>query len=143
MIVLDTNVLSELIRPAADPAVVAWTDGIESAELLITAISAAEMRAGVRILPPGRRKTRIQDEVEHLIGETFAGYVLAFDVDTSPFYADILARRRRAGSPIAGLDAQIAAICRQHDADLATRNSKDFAATGVALIDPWQADPQS
>jgi predicted nucleic acid-binding protein len=83
-------------------------------------------------LPAGRRRAKLDDQVEALITETFAGAVLAFDADSAPHYAHVVAARARAGVPIAGLDAQIAAICRQHEAMLATRNLRDFARTGHA-----------
>jgi predicted nucleic acid-binding protein len=139
MIVLDTNVLSELFRSKPAPQVVAWLDGQDSSELVTTAITAAELRAGVAQLPNGSRKTRIGDRVEQLLTQTFAGYILAFDVHSSAYYAQVLAARKRSGSPISGLDAQIAALCRQHEATLASRNVKDFAATGIDVVDPWLA----
>lgn len=139
MIVLDTNVLSELIKPEPDAGVLAWTDRQRSAELAITAVTAAELRAGVAIMPGGRRKVRIAQRIEQLIGTTFRDRVLAFDSRSSEQYADVVARRRRAGTPISILDAEIAAICRQHSATLATRNGKDFAGVGLDLIDPWSA----
>ena len=140
MIVLDTNVVSELMRPAPDAKVVAWVDRQPVTDLLITAITAAELRAGVALLPRGRRRTAIAEQIDALIDETFAGFVLPFDVESSGHYGDIVARRTRAGAPIAALDAQIAAVCRQHEAPLATRNHRDFADTGVDLIDPWAAE---
>jgi toxin FitB len=139
MIVLDTNVLSELVRPRPARGVVEWVDRIESSELMITAVTAAELRVGIAQLPNGQRKIRISGQVEALIAETFVGYVLPFDVISSEHYADIVAMRRSAGRPISALDAQIAAICRQHSAMLATRNIQDFAGTGVDVVDPWDA----
>lgn len=137
MIVLDTNVVSELARPAPSQAVIDWVDAQDSADLVITAVTAAEIRAGVSLLPSGRRQREIGQRMEAVITDTFAGHVLAFDVDSSPHYADILAIRTRAGRPIGGLDAQIAAVCAQHDATLATRNTADFDGIGVHLVDPW------
>ena len=142
MIVLDTNVVSELIRPSPDPNVIIWTDVQPVADLLITSITAAELRAGAALLPTGRRRTQIVDHIETLINETFAGAVLPFDADSGLFYAEIVAARRRAGRAIPALDAQIAAICRQHSATLATRNQRDFADTGIDLLDPWTAPRQ-
>lgn len=140
MIVLDTNVVSELAKPAPNPSVIDWIDAHESAELVITALTAAEVRAGVALLPSGRRKRQVGQLMEALLTETFAGHVLAFDVDSTPHYADILARRNRAGRAIGAVDAQIAAISRQHHATLATRNIADFTDTGVGLINPWTVD---
>jgi hypothetical protein len=86
VIVLDTNVVSELARPQPAPEVVAWVDAQDSADLVITAVTAAEIRAGVALLPTGRRRRQIAERMETLITETFAGYVLAFDVDSSARY---------------------------------------------------------
>jgi len=137
VIVLDTNVLSELVRPAPSPEVIAWIDAQDSTDLVITALTAAEVRAGVALLPSGRRKQDVGLRMESLLTETFAGFVLAFDIDSSEHYAEIVANRSRAGRPISTFDAQIAAVCRQHDALLATRNTADFTDTGVQLINPW------
>jgi predicted nucleic acid-binding protein len=137
MIILDTNVVSELMRPVPDARVIAWVDRQRVTELAITAVTAAELRAGVALLPAGRRRTRIGQHVTALIDETFAGSVLPFDIDSSTDYGEIVGRRHRTGAPISALDAQIAAACHQRAARLATRNVRDFAHTGVDLIDPW------
>ncbi|MBH0053000.1 type II toxin-antitoxin system VapC family toxin [Salinibacterium sp. SWN139] len=138
MIVLDTNVISELVKPAPSQQVIEWIDAQDSAGLVITALTAAEVRAGVALLPDGRRKQDVGVRMESLLTETFAGFVLAFDIDSSDHYADIVASRSRAGRPISTFDAQIAAVCRQHDAVLATRNTADFTDTGVSLLNPWK-----
>lgn len=137
MIVLDTNVVSELMKSSPDAAVVEWVDARDSSELVLTALTAAELRAGVALLPEGRRKADVGAKIEALLAETFAGFILGFDAESTGFYAQILAARARAGRPIAAFDAQIAAVCRQHDATLATRNTADFTGTDVNLIDPW------
>ncbi len=139
MIVLDTNVVSELARPTPSPAVIDWVDARDSSELVITALTAAEIRAGVALLPDGHRKHEIGIRMESLLTETFAGHVLAFDIDSSTHYAEILAARTRSGHPVDAFDAQIAAVCRQHESVLATRNTADFTDTGIALINPWDA----
>ncbi len=137
MIVLDTNVISEVFRPHPDAKVVAWLESL-SGEVAITAITLAELLAGVRRLPDGRRRTALAERIE----STLQPYrqsraVLAFDDAAADHYADILAARERAGLPISTADAQIAAICRRHEAVCATRNLKDFASTGIELVDPW------
>jgi len=137
VIVLDTNVVSELARPTPSQEVIEWVDVQESTGLVITALTAAEVRAGVALLPDGRTKLDVGLRMELLLTETFANFVLAFDIDSSAHYAEILAGRTRAGQPISAVDAQIAAICRQHEAVLATRNTADFANTGIRLINPW------
>lgn len=116
-----------------------WIDVHDSAELVITALTAAEVRAGVALLPSGRRKREIELRMEALLTETFAGYVLAFDINSTTHYAGILAARTRAGRTISAIDAQIAAICRQYQATLATRNTGDFMGTGIDLVNPWEA----
>ena len=137
MIVLDTSVVSELVRPSPNRSVVEWVDDHDSSELVITALTAAELRAGVALLPGGRRRDKLGIRIESLLVETFAGYVLAFDVGSSAYYANVLAVRTRNGLPISTFDAHIAAVCRQYDAVLATRNTTDFSGTEVALVNPW------
>jgi predicted nucleic acid-binding protein len=137
VIVLDTNVLSELIRPTPEPQVVTWVDDQDTSDLMITSITAAELRAGVAVLPRGRRKEKIALQIERLIREVFGGHVLPFDVDASSQYADIIATGRRTGHPMNAMDAQIAAMCRQRDATLATRNVEDFRSASLTVINPW------
>jgi toxin FitB len=137
MIVLDTNVVSELMRPAPQPAVVAWLDRQRGREVFLTAITVAELLYGVARLPVGRRKRTLQSLVAAMIDEDFDHRVLAFDELAAVHYADIVTRRDRAGRPISAADAQIAAICRSSGATLATRNVSDFSATAVTIVDPW------
>jgi predicted nucleic acid-binding protein len=137
VIVLDTNVVSELARPRPAAEVIDWVDAQDSANLVITAVTAGEIRAGVALLPTGRRRRQIAERMEALITETFAGYVVAFDVDSTESYARVVAMRTRAGRPISGFDAQIAAVCAQHGATLATRNLDDFDGLELDLINPW------
>ena len=137
MIVLDTNVISELFRREPDTGVVAWLESIDG-EVAITAVTLAELFAGVRRLPDSRRKSDLEAAVIAAV-EPYRGShaVLPFDDACAEPYAEILFDRERAGLPIATADAQIAAICRTHDAACATRNTKDFVETGIDLIDPW------
>lgn len=138
MIVLDTNVTSELMRPSPSSSVVAWVRAHDPAELYTTSITFAEIGFGIERLPGGRRK----DVLRASAYEVFAAYgehVLAFDVPAAAQYPGIVADRERAGAPISGFDAQIASICRAHGAALATRNGRDFRHTGLAVIDPWNA----
>jgi len=137
LIVLDTDVLSELARPAPDPRVVDWVDVQDVADLVVTAITAAEIRAGVALLPDGRRRRQIEGRMEHLLSDVFGGQVLVFDGESSRHYAAIVAARTRAGRPIGALDAQIGAVCLQFDATLATRNTPDFEGIGLRIVDPW------
>jgi predicted nucleic acid-binding protein len=137
VIVLDTNVISELMHPRADPDVVAWVDAQPVNEVYLTAVTTAELRYGVARLPDGRRKTDFADRVRRIVEEDFTGRVLPFDDEAAAHYADIVVDRGRRGMVISMADAQIAAVCRSHSVTLATRNTKDFAHTGIDVIDPW------
>lgn len=139
MIILDTNVVSELMRPAPDPDVVAWVAGPEHAgrgALWLTAISEAELRLGVALMPPGARATAVGAAVAAMLAEDFAGRVLPFDGAAARAYAAICAERRAAGRPIAAFDAMIAAIARATGATVATRNQRDFEGCGVDIVNP-------
>ncbi|MBD8021155.1 type II toxin-antitoxin system VapC family toxin [Brevibacterium gallinarum] len=139
MIVLDTNVISELFRPLPNPRVVAWLESL-SGEVAITAITAAELLVGVRRLPGGRRQTQLAQGVEAVLDQyRRLNAVLPFDVAAASHYAELVANRKASGSPISMADAEIAAICRTHLATCATRNVKDFQGTGVSTINPWEA----
>lgn len=138
MIVLDTNVISELIRPQPEPAVVSWVDDLPLDNVFITAITAAELLFGVARLPDGRRKQTLTTRVRELIDEDFEDRVLPFDRLAGAHYARICAEREQKGRPISMADAQIAAICCWSDTRLATRNVSDFVDTGVEVINPWE-----
>ena len=140
MVVIHTNVVSELMRLTPAPAVMAWFSGQDSAELYLTAVSEAELRAGAAILPAGRRRDRLATEVDAVVRQDFAGRVLPFDSAAARAYAVIAASRRSAGRPILEADCQIAAIARARNAAIATRNAADFAHCGIAVIDPWSGD---
>lgn len=138
MIVLDTNVISELARHMPDSGVLSWLDSFEVSDVATTAITAAELRYGVARLPDGQRKRELTGVIRGILTEDFHGRVLPFDERASVRYADIVAGRERIGRPIGIADAQIAAICRDLGAILSTRNTADFEATGVELINPWE-----
>jgi toxin FitB len=138
VIALDTNVIAELARRMPDPGVLSWLDSLEISDVVTTAVTAAELRYGIARLPDGHRKRALTAVISGILTEDFAGRVLPFDERASVQYADIVARRERTGSPIGVADAQIAAICRDLSAILATRNTADFEETGIELIDPWK-----
>ncbi len=138
MIILDTNVLAELMRAAADRRVLAWVSAQAAAGLFTTALSEAEIRYGIAVLPAGRRRKALEEAVAGLFAD-FGDRVLAFDSAAAQAYAAIAADRRKAGRPISFADAQIAAIARALGARLATRNTPDFDGCGVQVIDPWKA----
>lgn len=137
MIVLDTNVVSELMRHDPEPGVVSWVDSVTAADVLLTAVTAAELLYGVARLPDGRRKRELHTKVEGLLTEDFRGQILPFDAQAATHYAEIVAAREQIGRPISMADAQIAAICRNWSAELATRNVDDFADTGIDAVNPW------
>jgi len=138
MIVADTNVVSELMRPSPSPAVRDWVSRQAAAELYTTAITVAEVRYGLERLAGGRGKDRLRAVADEVFA-AFSDYVLPFDAAAAVHYARLARHRDEAGLPIAAFDAQIAAICRARGAVLATRNIKDFRETGVEVIDPWHS----
>lgn len=137
MIVLDTNVLSEILRPAPDSRVMAWLALQPRAALFTTTVTEAEILYGVRLLADGSRKEALSIAIEDIFDKDFAGRLLSFDSDAADMYADIAASRRNSGRPISQFDAMIAAVTKSRGATLATRNVKDFVNCGVAIVDPW------
>jgi toxin FitB len=137
VIVLDTNVLSEIMRAKPDPMVLAWLDAQAPEDLWLNSVVAAELLFGVARLPEGARKQRLAQAVSAMLEQDFAGQILSFDLGAASVYAVMLAERERIGQSMAMADAQIAAICLSRDAVLATRNSKHFEGLGLALINPW------
>ena len=136
MIILDTNVVSELMRPEPAPGVASWIRDRDRRELRMTVITLAEVRYGIARLPDGRRKQVLLDAADEIFS-AFADQVLPVDIAAAERYAVIASSRERAGKPIAGFDALIAAVCRSRGAALATRNVTDFDGTGIEIIDPW------
>jgi len=138
MVILDTNVVSELMRPEPEVAVVRWWAGQNAAELRVTATTMAKILYGIEILPAGARRTNLHAGAEQIFRVVFADRVLAFDEGAARTFALIVASRRKQGKPISKFDAQIAAIARAHNAALATRNTGDFEGCGVRLVNPWE-----
>src|SRR5688572_3630725 len=128
------------MRPAPSEAVIGWVDRQEATELYLTAVTVAELLYGVGRLPDGNRKTDLAERIEAMLHEDYEDRVLSFDSTAAAHYADIVVRRERMGRPISMADAEIAGMCRSHDALLATRNITDFEATSLRTINPW--DPQ-
>ena len=137
MILLDTNVLSELMRPVPEVRVGRWLAGRLDGDVCISAITEAELRYGAALLPPGRRRSALVGAIEAMLGEDFAGRILPFDSEAAVAFAGIAAGRREAGRPISQADAQIAAIARSRGAALATRNVADFERCGIVVVNPW------
>lgn len=138
MIVLDTNVLSELMRPVPEPRVLAWSDSIPAQQTSITSVTISEILYGIGRMPTGMRRRRLQSIAEAIFEEDFRGRILAFDANAAVEYAALVLEREAEGRPISMADAQIAAICRVANCALATRNSRDFEFTGVSIINPWE-----
>jgi toxin FitB len=136
MIILDTNVVSELMRPEPAPGLASWVRGRDRRELRMTAITLAEVRYGISRLPDGRRKQVLLAAADEVFS-AFADQVLPVDSAAAEHYAVIASSRERAGKPIASCDALIAAVCRSQGAALATRNVSDFDDTGIEVINPW------
>jgi predicted nucleic acid-binding protein len=139
MIVLDTNVLSETLRPAPEIRVLAWLSRQSRSALFTTTVTRGEVFYGIRLLPVGARRQGLWDATQAIFNEDFAGRVLNFDCDAADAYAEIAASRKAAGKPISQFDAMIAAVARSRGAHLATRNVRDFVDCGIDIVDPWKA----
>ena len=139
MILLDTNVVSELMRPEPDPGVFAWLAVQPVPQVFLSVIAEAELRYGAAILPPGRRRDRLRAQIEEVLQTDFAGRILPFDRNAARAYADVGASRRSAGDPIGHADCQMAAIAHSVGASVATRNVRHFRNCGVPIINPWAA----
>jgi predicted nucleic acid-binding protein len=140
MIVLDTNVLSELVRREPNGALRAWFASQPLPALFTTTVTQAEMLLGVALLPAGKRRDALAQAIEGLFEEDFTGRVLSFDGAAAQAFAALTAERRRVGRPIAQFDAQVAAIARSRNASLATRNVRDFEGCSLSIINPWGAE---
>ena len=139
MIVLDTNVISELMSPQASPTVRAWVTGQRvTSTLCITAITVAEILYGVELLPRGKQRDGLLLDAEAMFREDFARHILVFDEQAARAFSTIAATRRGRGRAITTLDAQIVAIALANGATLATRNTADFEGCGVRLVNPWE-----
>jgi toxin FitB len=136
MIILDTNVVSELMKQSPARSVVGWSLSQEAHDLFTTSLTLAEIRLGIERLPDGQRKAQLRAKAADIFF-ALADTVLPFDARAALRYSTLVADRGRAGPPITGFDAQIAAICLSYGAALATRNIKDFQDTGVELLNPW------
>lgn len=137
MIVLDTYVLSELLRPAPSPIVEAWLGAQHAASVFITSVAEAEIRYGIARMDHGRRRQQLEHAVISIFNDDFAGRILPFDSEAACAYAAVVCERLQAGRPISQFDAQIAAITRSRGGLLATRNVRDFEGTGIVIVDPW------
>jgi predicted nucleic acid-binding protein len=137
MIILDTNVLSELMRPKPSPHVAAWVAKQTATELFTTSITEAEIFYGLELLSRGKRREGLLAAAEAMFAEDLAGRVLGFESDAARAFSKIAVDRRSLGRPVSHADAQIAAIARVRRATLATRNVEDFEDCGVDVVNPW------
>ncbi len=137
MFLLDTNVLSAMMRPEPDPAINHWISGQIASDMFTAAVCEAEILAGLAVMPLGRRRADYENAARAMFRQDFGGRVLPFDSDAAANYADIHAVRRRAGRPVATIDLMIAAIARTRGAAVVTRNVPDFDLCGLRLINPW------
>jgi predicted nucleic acid-binding protein len=138
MIVLDTNVISELFKPVPQPKVVAWMEALTGADLFTTSVTRGELLFGVYRLPQGQRRRTLLQELERIFENRLSGRILPFDDAAAEAYAQIAAARRSQGRPISQPDAMIAGIVRSRRATLATRNVRDLQDCGIEVLDPWQ-----
>ncbi len=137
MIILDTNVLSEVIKPMPSREVVEWLACQPPLQVFTTAITQAEILYGIELVARGKRRVALQAAAQAMFQEDFAGRILPFDHEAARVFPKIAAARRLLGRPISQFDAQIAAIARSRDAAIATRNTKDFDHCDVSLLNPW------
>lgn len=138
MIILDTNVLSELMKSQPDKSVVRWIGEHQATSLFINTLTQAEILYGLEILPAGKRRATLKKAAKAMLELDFAERILPFDTKAAQLFATIAAERRKIGRPISQIDAQIVAITRSHDVTLATRNVDDFEECGIEIINPWE-----
>jgi predicted nucleic acid-binding protein len=139
VILLDTNVVSAVMKPVPVPAVVDWLDGEETAKLYISTISMAEIRYGLQILPAGQRRRDLEERFERFVARGFEHRILPFDEPAARLYGELMSHRRRIGRPLSALDGQIAAIARARHFAVATGNVRDFEECGLEVLNPFQA----
>jgi len=141
MILLDTNVISEPQRREPHARVLEWLDAQALETLYLSAITVAELRAGIALMPVGKRRDSLHDNLEKRLLPIFANRVLSFDLACTKAYAELLAKSRAAGLAVETADAFIAAVALANGFAVATRDSRPFEAAGVNVINPWQASP--
>jgi predicted nucleic acid-binding protein len=139
MILLDTAVIAEIVRPAPAAAVLEWLDARPPSELATTAISVAQIRCALARLGLGRRRADLETRFDNFISRGFPGRVFEFDAPAAAVYGDLAVTRERLGRPLAGFDGLIAAIARSRALAIATRDPRDFEDCGIEAISPWEA----
>ena len=134
---LDTNVVSEWVRARPDPGVVAWLDEVDEDRVFLSVATLAELRSGIARIPTGSRRVRLEDWLGEELPARFEGRILAIDREVALIWGDVVAEREQAGRPIGAMDAFIAATARVRDLTLVTRNTRDFAGSVSAVLNPW------
>lgn len=137
MLILDTNIISEMMRPVPNERAAAWIDAQPLDQMALTAVTVAELLYGLDRLPDGRRKVDLSGRLDAVLRRGFGGRVLPFDHAAAQAYAHLKGDRDRAGRPLVGYDAMIVAIAQTHRAGIVTRNVDDFEGCGVTIINPW------
>jgi len=140
MIILDTNVISELMREKPDPNVKQWVDQQKAIHLSLTTITIAEIQRGLMRLPPGKRRTNLETNFNRFVNAAFAGRVYSFNQEAAYLYGQIAAQREHCGFHADAVDLMVAAIAKSEDAKIATRNIKGFSGCSIDLINPWESD---
>ncbi len=138
MIILDTNVLSELMKSKPDQGIFNWVDKQPVLSLFTTSITQAEILYGISLLPEGKRRDQLNQADQLIFAEDLGGRIIPFDSSASVAFAMMASKRRRSGKPISQSDGQIAAICYSRGATLVTRNVSDFENCGITIINPWE-----
>ncbi|OCW57529.1 type II toxin-antitoxin system VapC family toxin [Hoeflea olei] len=139
--ILDTNVISEIMRPVPDPRVVAWFGETAGEQRYVTAITEAELLFGIALMPAGKRRDDSAAAIARVLGVEMGSPALPFESGDAPFFAGVMSTRQRAGRPVSVVDAQIAAIALRRGLPVVTRNTRDFEGCGVTLINPWKSQP--
>lgn len=138
MIILDTNIVSEMMKTAPSRTVLDWLNAQDAASLYVTTITLAEIGYGLRLLPDGQRRRLLAERFDQFIARAFDQRILSFDAAAARAYGDIMGHRKELGRPISITDGQIAAIARANGFGIATRNIKDFEDSQIALINPFR-----
>lgn len=141
MIIVDTNVVAEVMRPSPSPTVVTWLNKQPAMALFLSAITLGEIHYGLRILPRGRRREMLLQAFERIVSSAFADRILAFGERAATHYGEVMARRREIGRPMSVPDGQIAALARLHGFAVATRNVRDFLDCGIEVLNPFASQP--
>jgi toxin FitB len=141
MIILDTNVVSELMKSAPDERVASWLRRQQTLQLAVTTITIGEIQFGIRCLPPGKRRQGLEEDFAAFVSRGFEGRVLPYEEAAGFAYGEIASQRHKNGLEIDAVDLMIAAIAKVANATVATRNTKDLIGCGIKLVDPWKSDP--